>query len=303
MHNRRGFQTVILLAPAIFLLFPLSLVTIALERTAASLFTFQTSQGYRYYSGYGRHTITVYGPRTATQPEEDWSSIRIVVDVNSTSAYCFIAVSIAACIFSLISACGIWELRTIQGPQRHQRIWSWTNLMTNLVTAVASIAILIYASVVQSTEGWKSYEDVGKEFRFTRETWSCDIKKFYRTEDWAGVACGVAQTSRYILIPLAISALLVMVSTWILVRDRGGMSWLFGGKGRYAGFEDAPSVDNIAMYPPPQVYYQQPNQPGQMYPQQMQAPVQGNPQSPQSPAPAQTQTETKGNMPPQTVWG
>lgn len=39
------------------------------------------------------------------------------------------------------------------------------------------------------------------------------------------------------LIPLVVSALLVMLSAWILVNDRGGIKWLVGGRGRYGGFE------------------------------------------------------------------
>jgi hypothetical protein len=40
------------------------------------------------------------------------------------------------------------------------------------------------------------------------------------------------------LVSLAVSALLTIVSTWWLINERGGIKWLMGGRGRYAGFED-----------------------------------------------------------------
>lgn len=38
------------------------------------------------------------------------------------------------------------------------------------------------------------------------------------------------------LIAVAGSALGIMVATWMLIHQRGGIRWLFGGKGRYAAF-------------------------------------------------------------------
>jgi hypothetical protein len=77
------------------------------------------------------------------------------------------------------------------------------------------------------------------------------------------------------LIPLAVSSLLVMVSTWILTRDRGGTKWLFGGKGRYAGFSNVYEMGRQGPAPPyqqgPQFYPMPQQYPG---PQQYQAPQQ-----------------------------
>lgn len=39
------------------------------------------------------------------------------------------------------------------------------------------------------------------------------------------------------LIPLAISSALIVLSAWVLIGDRGGIKWLFGGRGRYGGFD------------------------------------------------------------------
>jgi hypothetical protein len=72
--------------------------------------------------------------------------------------------------------------------------------------------------------------------RFTRETWACSVK--YSNQSWAREACGLAKAARVLLIPMAVSSALVLVSLYILLRDRGGLRWLFGGKGRYGGFEN-----------------------------------------------------------------
>ena len=48
----------------------------------------------------------------------------------------------------------------------------------------------------------------------------------------------VQKATRFLLIPIAIFSLLVLVSFWFLIRQRGGLKWLCGGKGRYAGFDN-----------------------------------------------------------------
>lgn len=45
------------------------------------------------------------------------------------------------------------------------------------------------------------------------------------------------KATRFCLIPLAIAALLTIAAVWKLINDRGGIKWLFGGKGRYGGFD------------------------------------------------------------------
>jgi hypothetical protein len=109
---------------------------------------------------------------------------------------------------------------------------------------------------------------------------------FYLDRNWAGTACGLAKATRLLLIPMAVSAALVLVSLWVLVRHRGGMGWLFGGKGRYAGFANvyelrptSPGAQRVAQpqqqwmpYPvqqwPQQTYQQWPQQQYQAVPQQ-----------------------------------
>jgi hypothetical protein len=49
---------------------------------------------------------------------------------------------------------------------------------------------------------------------------------------------------------MAIASLLILGSLWVLVRVRGGVAWLCGGRGRYAGLEKAHQ-----MRPQPQPYY------------------------------------------------
>lgn len=43
---------------------------------------------------------------------------------------------------------------------------------------------------------------------------------------------------RFLLLPMALFALLVLGSLWVIIRQRGGWNWLCGGKGRYAGFDN-----------------------------------------------------------------
>ena len=56
---------------------------------------------------------------------------------------------------------------------------------------------------------------------------------------------------------MAIFSLLVVVSLWILVRQRGGVKWLCGGKPRYAGFDNVYELQQTA---PPAPYVQGPPQ-------------------------------------------
>jgi len=43
-----------------------------------------------------------------------------------------------------------------------------------------------------------------------------------------------------------------MLCGWVAARQRGGGGWLFGGKGRYAGFQTAYELNNQAPMPMPQ---------------------------------------------------
>lgn len=71
---------------------------------------------------------------------------------------------------------------------------------------------------------------------------------------------------------MAIFALLVLGSLWVIIRQRGGWKWLCGGKGRYAGFDSAYELQHSAPQGPyaPAPYAQGPQQwaPQAYYPMQ-----------------------------------
>lgn len=58
---------------------------------------------------------------------------------------------------------------------------------------------------------------------------------------------------------MAIASLLVLFGLWVIFRARGGVKWLFGGKDRYAGFEDAYEMPSTG---PPVPYAGLPGSPG-----------------------------------------
>ncbi|KAF2790161.1 hypothetical protein K505DRAFT_377728 [Melanomma pulvis-pyrius CBS 109.77] len=236
MGNPNGLRTVFLILPPMFVLLPLSIIIVVLERISTSLFTTHTARNWRS----GDSTITLYGPTTSDATSlSKYTEVTVRVRVASTLA--LLGLSLAAIVVAAIGVCGIWELRRIEGSPRRQRGWSWVMLVLNTLTMVASVGLLAYLSVLQGNEKrWKSYADVGKDGqKFTRETWACQINEFYTSErDWAGPACALDKANRFMLIPLAVSSALVIFCTWILIHDRGGAKWLVGGKGRYAGFDD-----------------------------------------------------------------
>ena len=96
------------------------------------------------------------------------------------------------------------------------------------------------------------------------------------------------KATRFLLLPMAIFALLVLSSLWVIIRQRGGWKWLCGGKGRYAGFDNAYELQQGAPQGPyapapyaqaqpqwaPQPYY--PVQPAQQW-----GPPQASPMVPQ----------------------
>ncbi len=112
-------------------------------------------------------------------------------------------------------------------------------IVVNILMAGGALGMLGWTSSVQSNErGWQRYEDIGTgDPEYTRETWTCSIQRLYPSQSWAGTVCGIEKANRFLLIPMAISALLVLVSVGVLVRNRGGITWLIGGKGIYSGFD------------------------------------------------------------------
>ncbi|KAH7082621.1 hypothetical protein BKA63DRAFT_135501 [Paraphoma chrysanthemicola] len=291
MRNLNGFRVVLLLIPPLFLLLPAGVIALVLERITNSLILAQTQRDWRS----GSYDITVYGPTSTGS--NDFTNKDFNLRIDNAPTLAILGICILVYIVSAIGVFGIWELRRVEGTSRHQRVWTWLIFVSNLIMIGASAGVLGYASSVQSnTKGWERYEDVGKgDQEFTRETWACQIDKFYPDQSWAGIACGTAKATRYMLIPMAVSSALVLASLWVLVRDRGGLKWLVGGKGRYGGFQNvyelrptspgaqrtAPAVPQYAPQPaywPAQPTYQwQPHQvqpwPQQIYQQAQQPPM------------------------------
>jgi hypothetical protein len=302
-QNPNGLRVLYLFSPAAFLLLPIATVVFILERISQVLFNNELRRNYRS----GIREITLHGPSNSSPDATNDSNISLDVNVGPTLA--ILGVSVFALFVGVLACCGIWELRRVEGSPALQRFWSWTTFVANVILIGLCVGVLAWASAVQGREGWKGYEDVGRAGQyFTRETWTCQIHKFYPQQSWAGPVCGLAvrvwstkrlvrdtntqqKATRFMLIPLAVSALLVMVSTCILTRDRGGTKWLFGGKGRYGGFASvyemgpqapAPPYQHGAQfhpmpqqYPGPQQYWasQQYHMP-QQYPVPFQAPAQ-----------------------------
>lgn len=290
MSNRSGFQTIVLLTPAMFLLLPLSCIIFALERVSQTLLVTQATRNWTN----GDYELTVYGPTNSTG-KFDYTDI--VLRTNLAPTLSILGICALAFVVSIIACCGIWELRRIQGSVVYQRVWCWTIIGTNLVVVTASTAVLVWASLLQTREGWKDYTDVAREgSEYTRETWFCQINKFFPRQNWAGPACACAQTTRYMVISLIVSAVLILLVTGILARDRGGMGWLFGGKGRYAGIAGATEMYSVAPQQPQ--YYTQPPQyqPQPHYPQHPQYPQYPQQQPPQAPFyPVQPSVSTKAD--------
>jgi hypothetical protein len=179
-----GARTFLILLPPVFILLPLSVLIVALERISNSLFASNTNRDWRY----GGSTISLTNP-TATNESAD-----VTIRIRREPTLAILGVSLVAIIVSAIAVCGMWELRRIEGSPRRQRGWSWTLLLLNAVTIVASIGVLAYLSVLQGNEqGWKSYADVGIEGQnFTRETWACQIDQLYSSsQGWAGSVCAL----------------------------------------------------------------------------------------------------------------
>ncbi|KAH6621973.1 hypothetical protein C7974DRAFT_214172 [Boeremia exigua] len=234
MRNLNGCRVVLLLAPAVLLLFPVSVLVFALERISKNLLLDHTYRNFRN----GAFMLTLNG-RTSTSSTAA-ADIDITMRIDNAPSLAILGVCVAAYIVCAINAFGIWELKKVEGTHGHQRMWTWIAAISNILLVALSLAIFGWASSLQSSNtGWQTYDDVQKQDQeFTRETWSCQIERFYASEGWATAACGTARATRFLLIPMAIFALLVLVSLWVLARQRGGFKWLCGGKGRYAGFDN-----------------------------------------------------------------
>lgn len=270
MRNLNGCRVVLLLAPAVFLLFPVAVLVFVLERISKSLLLEHTYRSYRT----GAYIITLNGPNSTNSNAS--TDVNVTMDIDQAPTFAMLGVCVAAYIVCAIDAFGIWELKKVEGTSGHQRMWAWVATISNVIMAAISLGVFGWASGLQSSnQGWQGYDDVQKSDReYTRETWSCQIERFYPNEGWASAACGTAvsfcsvglaagvltsmqKATRFLLIPMAIFSLIVLVSLWILVRQRGGFKWLCGGKGRYAGFDN---VYELQQGGPPAPYVQAPPQ-------------------------------------------
>ncbi|KAF1836493.1 hypothetical protein BDW02DRAFT_461825, partial [Decorospora gaudefroyi] len=256
----------LLLIPPLFLLLPIAAVINILESISKNTLYSHSQRNERS----GAFEITLYGP--ATTGSDNLYNVDISVNIDRGPTLAILGTCVVAYAVAALGAVGLWELRKVEGTARHERMWTWIVFISNIIMIAASLGAFGYASSAQdSDKSWQRYEDVGKtDQEHTRETWACQIDKLYPNQDWAGSACGTAKGMRFLLVPLAISALFVFVSLWVLVRARGGLKWLFGGKGRYAGFQ---SVYEMRPPGPPSPYTGPPGpqwapQPPQQWPGQ-----------------------------------
>ncbi|KAF3041360.1 hypothetical protein E8E12_008294 [Didymella heteroderae] len=250
-------RTVLLLASTVLLLFPVSVLVFILERISKSLLLEQTGRDWRG----GGYLIYLNGPN-ATDPSPT-ARTAVNMDINNAPSWAILGVCAAAYIVCALDAFGIWELRKVEGTYGSQRVWAWTASVGNILLFGLCLGIFGWATSVQNSEGWQSYEDVQRQNEeYTRETWACQIERFYPKEGWAGAACGTAKATRFLLLPMAVFALLVLGSLWVIIRQRGGIKWLLGGKGRYAGFDNAYELQQGARQGPyaPAPYAQGPPQ-------------------------------------------
>ena len=202
MRSLNGCRVVLLLAPALLLLFPISVLVFVLERISKSLLLEHTYRDYRS----GAFMITLNG-RSSTDSTTA-SDIEVSMQIDQAPSWAILGVCVAAYVVCAIDAFGIWELRRVEGTYKHQRMWTWVAGFSNMFLVALSLGVFGWASWLQSSnKGWQSYEDVQRQDQgftrvqkegqeFTRETWSCQIERFYPNEGWTSAACGTAVSHR-----------------------------------------------------------------------------------------------------------
>jgi hypothetical protein len=258
MGNPNGCRVLLLLLPPLLLLFPLAALTNILESISKNAFYDSLDRNVR--SG----AFQVVLSRPGGTASDDTT---VTIDIIDGPIYVILGLCMLGYLVSLLSAAGIWQLRRTEGTAGHERMWTWIVSLSNVIMLGASLGVFGYVTSVQNSDSsWRSYEDVGRDGQeHTRETWACQISRFYPERDWAGTACGTTKAMRFLLIPMAVAAVLVFGSLWVLVRARGGVKWMFGGKGRYAGFANvyemqAPGPPSHYHGPQGQQWIQQPGQ-------------------------------------------
>jgi hypothetical protein len=192
MREPTPLRTSLLLIPPILLLL-VSVIAFALERISYALFAAEAPFRYTDHT----RTMTFYGPRYKGATQYEYIDVAILVNVAPTAA--IVGLSVLGVAVAVVGACGIWELKRVEGTARHDRTWAWFVCVLQVLFAGACVGVLAYASSIQG-DGWREYEDVdgmGDSQTFTRETWVCQIDRFFPLQDWATTACGVAVRSEF----------------------------------------------------------------------------------------------------------
>jgi hypothetical protein len=255
----------LLLTPPLFLLFPFAAIITILDRVSKNALYSHLTRNMRS----GAFEVHLQGHTTTHD---------VTLNIKDGPEYAISGTCIIGYFVAALGVAGVWQLRRVEGTAGHDRMWTWVMFISNVVMIGAALGSFGYATSVQTGDkAWASIEDVGDDGgEHTKETWACEIERIDPTQTWAGTACGTATAMRFCLIGLAIAALFVFVSLGVLVRARGGLKWVFGGKGRYAGFQSVyemqpPGPPSPYVAPPPgQQWHGQPGvqwmpQPGQQY--------------------------------------
>lgn len=182
MPNPNGLRTVFYISIPLFLLLPLSAVLLILERITQSLLRAQTTTDWRI------------GGLQIPLRLSNSSTTEITLDINYGPTWAIIEVAVITFIVGVLGACGIWELRRVEGRASQQRAWTWILLVANALVVANSVGVLGWASAVQANEkGHESAEILVKgRHKFTRETIVCEIAPLYWDDSWSPPACGVA---------------------------------------------------------------------------------------------------------------
>lgn len=189
-------RTVLLLAPTVLLLFPVSVLVFVLERISKSLILEQSGRDWRD----GDYMIYLSGPN-ATDPSST-ASTAVTMRINNAPSWAILGVCMAAYVVCAFDAFGIWELRKVEGTYGPQRGWAWATTIGSVILVGLSLGVFGWTTSVQSSESWRSYQDVQRQGQeYTRETWACQIEHFYPSEGWAGAACGTAVSRRLAQLP------------------------------------------------------------------------------------------------------
>ena len=140
-------HTILLLAPTLLLLLPVTVIVTILERISKSLLLEQTGRDWRG----GEYLIYLNGPN-ATDPSSTARTL-VNMDINNGPSLAILGVCAAAHLVCAVDAFGVWELRKVQGTYGSQRAWAWTASVSNVYLFGLSLAIFGWSTSVQNSEG------------------------------------------------------------------------------------------------------------------------------------------------------